>query len=173
MKQSIFYKSILLIVFVAIIGLQSCTVGYSFTGANISPDVKTFTVQYFPNRSKLVNPNLSNQFAEDLKDRLQRQTSLNELKEGGDLDFSGYISNYDVRPMSIQKDDLAAQNRLTITINIKYSNSKDSEQNFEKSFSAFEDFESSQSLSDIEDGLVPEIIEKIIEDIFNATIANW
>ena len=75
--------------------------------------------------------------------------------------------------MSIQKEDLAAQNRLTISIKLKYTNSMSPEENFEKSFSAYEDFDSSSSLSDVEDSLVPEIIEKLLEDIFNATIANW
>lgn len=116
---------------------------------------------------------MSQTFTEDLRDKLQRQTSLNEVKENGDLVFEGQITGYEVRPMSIQKNDLAAQNRLTISIKVKYSNNKDPEQNFERSFTAFEDFDSKQSLSDIEDGLVPEIIKKLTEDIFNATIANW
>mgnify|MGYP001057870024 CR=1 FL=1 len=152
---------------------SSCKVSYSFTGANISPDVKTFSVYYFQNRAQLVNPTLSQSFTEALREKLQRQTSLDELQENGDLEFEGYIDRYEVRPMSIQKQDQAALNRLTITINVKYTNNKDPEQNVEKSFSAFEDFDAASSLSDVEDGLVPEIIEKLNEDIFNATIANW
>jgi hypothetical protein len=152
---------------------QSCKISYSFTGANISPNVKTYSVYYFPNRAQLVNPTLSQTFTEALKEKLQRQTSLNELAENGDLEFEGQITQYDVRPMSIQSEDRAALNRLTIGINVKYTNNQNPEQSMEKTFSAFEDFDSSQSLADVEDGLVPEIIEKINEDIFNATIANW
>ena len=153
--------------------INSCKISYSFTGANISPEVKTYSVYYFPNRARLVNPSLSKQFTEALREKLQRQTSLNEMGENGDLIFEGQITGYDVRPMSIQKEDMAALNRLTITINVKYTNNKDTEQNIERSFSAFEDFDSTSSLNDVEDGLVPEIITKITEDIFNATLANW
>jgi hypothetical protein len=153
--------------------ISSCKISYSFTGANISPDVKTFSVYYFPNRARLVNPTLSQTFTEALREKLQRQTSLNELGENGDLIFEGQITGYEVRPMSIQKEDMAALNRLTISVNLKYTNNKDPEQNIERSFSAFEDFDSTSSLSDVEDGLVPEIIKKLTEDIFNSTLANW
>lgn len=152
---------------------SGCKINYSFSGANLSPDIKTYTVHYFPNRAKLVNPTLSQIFTEELKDKLQRQTSLDEIEDNGDIEFEGQISGYDVRPMSIQKDDLAAQNRLTITINVKYTNHKVPEESFDRSFSGFEDFDSALTLSDIESSLVPDIVEKINEDIFNATIANW
>ena len=151
----------------------SCKISYSFTGANISPEVKTYSVYYFPNRARLVNPTRSQSFTEALREKLQRQTSLNELEENGDLIFEGQITGYEVRPMAIQKEDQAALNRLTITVSLKYTNNKEPEQNMEQTFSAYEDFDSSSSLSEVEDGLVPEIIKKLNEDIFNATIANW
>lgn len=151
----------------------SCKVGYSFTGANISPAVKTFSVYYFANRARLVNPTLSQSFTEALREKLQRQTSLNELAEDGDLIFEGQITGYDVRPMAIQKEDMAALNRLTITIQVKYTNQIDPDQNIDRSFSAYEDFDGNSTLTDVEDGLVPEIITKLTEDIFNATLANW
>ena len=160
------------ITIIAII-LPCCKIGYSFTGANISPAVKTFSVYYFPNRARLVNPTLSQSFTEALREKLQRQTSLNELAEDGDLIFEGQITGYEVRPMAIQKEDMAALNRLTISIRVKYTNSIDPDQSIDRSFSAFEDFDSSSTLSDVEDGLVPEIITKLTEDIFNATLANW
>jgi hypothetical protein len=152
---------------------NSCKIAYSFTGANISPAVRTFSVYYFPNRARLVNPTLSQSFTEALKEKLQRQTSLNELAEDGDLVFEGQITGYEVRPMAIQKDDMAAQNRLTISVRVKYTNAVDPDQNLDRTFSAFEDFDSSSTLTDVEDGLVPEIISKLTEDIFNATLANW
>ncbi len=150
-----------------------CKINYSFTGANLSPEIKTFSVYYFANRARLINPNLSQTFTENLKIKLNRQTSLNELADGGDLEFEGQITGYEVRPMSIQKDDMAAQNRLTITVKLKYTNNKDPDQSFEKSFSAFDDFDSALTLDDIESVLVPDIVKKLHEDIFNATIANW
>ena len=152
---------------------NSCRISYSFTGANISPAVKTFSVYYFPNRARLVNPTLSQSFTEALREKLQRQTPLNELEEDGDLIFEGQITGYEVRPMSIQKEDMAALNRLTVSIRVKYTNNIDPDQSIEQTFSAFEDFDATSSLSAVEDGLVPEIITKLTEDIFNATLANW
>lgn len=152
---------------------NSCRVSYSFTGANISPAVKTYSVYYFPNRARLVNPTLSQSFTEALREKLQRQTSLNELAEDGDLIFEGQITGYEVRPMSIQKEDMAALNRLTVSVRVKYTNNIEPDQSIEQTFSAFEDFDAISSLSAVEDGLVPEIINKLTEDIFNATLANW
>ncbi len=169
-RHFIWKSAIVLLVSILMFG---CKINYSFTGANLSPDVKTFTVYYFPNRARLINPTLSQNFTEQLKEKLQRQTSLDELADNGDIEFEGQITGYEVRPMSIQKEDLAAMNRLTITIKLKYTNNKVPEDSFDQSFSAFEDFDSSSTLSDIESSLVPEIIEKLQEDIFNASIANW
>ncbi len=170
LKKTLFLLFLLLLVTGV---FHSCKVGYSFTGANISPAVKTFSVYYFPNRAQLVNPTLSQSFTEALRLKLQRQTSLNELAEDGDLIFEGQITGYDVRPVAIQKEDMSALNRLSITIRVKYTNTIDPDQSIDRSFSAFEDFDSSSTLTDVEDGLVPEIISKITEDIFNATLANW
>ena len=168
-------KLLFVAVLAGLIGIlaPSCKVSYSFTGANLSPEVKTFTVYYFPNRARLINPTLSQSFTEQLREKLTRQTSLNELSESGDLEFEGQITGYEFRPMSIQKEDESAQTRLTITINVKYTNNKVPEDNFEKSFSAYEDFDSNLSISSVEEELSAEIIEKLTEDIFNATIANW
>jgi hypothetical protein len=163
-----------MIVVLAMAGwLASCKISYTFTGANISADVKTFSVYYFPNRARLVNPTLSNDFTEKLKEKLLKQTSLKEEAENGDLVYEGQITDYSVRPMAIQKEDMAAQNRLTVTVRLKYTNNKDHTQDFDRTFSAFEDFSSSMSLNDVESSIVPEILEKLLDDVFNATIANW
>jgi len=151
----------------------SCKVSYTFTGTNISPEVKTFTVYTFPNRAKLINPTLSQNFSEALRDKLDRQTTLNEISNNGDIEFEGKITGYETRPMAVEKDDQSSQTRLTITVKVKYTNHKTPDDSFEKSFSAYDDFESSQSFSSVEDELTEEIIEQLIEDIFNATIANW
>lgn len=153
--------------------IPACKVSYSFTGANLSPEVKTFTVYYFPNRARLINPTLSQSLTEEMREKLTRQTSLDELPESGDLEFEGQITGYEFRPMSIQKADEPAQTRLTITIKVKYTNNKVPDDNFEKSFSAYEDFDSNLAISSVEEELSGEIIEKLTEDIFNATIANW
>ncbi len=168
-KRLILYFAIIVLTVL----LFGCKINYSFTGANLSPAVKTYSVYYFPNRARLINPTLSQTFTEDLKEKLRRQTSLVELSENGDIEFEGQITNYDIRPMSIQKDDLAAKNRLTVSVKLKYTNSKSPEENFEKSFSAYEDYDSTLSISEVEEELTQLIVLKLVEDIFNATIANW
>lgn len=169
-------KSFLLIIFLVLGAntlLPSCQVSYSFTGASISPEVKTFSVYYFPNRARLINPNLSQQMTEALQDKLLRQTSLDQQEENGDLEFEGQITNYETRPMNISQGDLAAQTRLTVSVKVKYTNNTNHDEDWEKTFSAYEDFDSNQILSSVEDELVTTILEKLTEDIFNASIANW
>ena len=164
---------LLLTIALAAVIFTACKVSYSFTGAVPMVGVKTFSVSYFPNRARLVNPNLSQSFTDGLQEKMIRQTSLNQITENGDIEFSGQITEYDVKPMNIQQGDLAALNRLTVSVKVKYVNNKFHEQDWEKSFSSFEDFESSQSLSNVEDNLVTEIVKKLTDDIFNASIANW
>jgi len=150
-----------------------CKINYGFTGAVPMVGVKTFSVDYFPNRARLVNPNLSQQLTDGLQEKLIRQTSYSQISESGDLEFSGQITDYDVRPMNIQEGDLAAQNRLTIGIKVKFTNNKDHGMDWEKTFTSYEDFDSNRSLSEAEETLVTEIIKKLTDDIFNASIANW
>jgi hypothetical protein len=167
---------ILLSVLLTSVVFTACKVTYSFTGASIAANVKTFSVYYFPNRAKLVNPNLSQlltQGPDGLENKLIKQTSLSQIKENGDLEFSGQITEYNVKPMNISQGDIAAQNRLTISIKVKYTNNKDHEQDWEKTFTEYEDFDSNKSLNDVEDSLVAEIIKKLADDIFNASVANW
>lgn len=165
--------SILILTILSALIFQACKISYSFTGAVPMVGVKTFSVDYFPNRAKLVNPNLSQQFTDALQDKIMKQTSYNLIPENGDLEFSGQITDYDVKPMNIQKGDLAAQNRLTVGVKVKFTNNKYHEQDWEKTFSAYEDFDSNSSLGDVEDQLVVEIMKKLNDDIFNASIANW
>ena len=146
---------------------------YNFTGGSPMVNEKTFTVYYFPNRARLINPTLAQSFTEELRERLTRQTSLDELAENGDVEFEGQIESYDFRPMSIAADDQSAQTRLTISVKVKYTNHKTEGKDLEQTFTAYEDFDSSLSISSVEDELVAEIIEKLVDDIFNATIINW
>ena len=173
MIMKIRISMLLLTIVVATVIFTACKVSYSFTGAVPMVGVKTFSVYEFPNRAKLVNPNLRQTFIDGLQEKMIRQTSLNQITENGDIEFSGQFTEYDVRPMNIQQGDLAALNRLTISVKVKYVNNKYHEQDWEKSFTGYEDFESSQSLSNVEDNLVTEIVKKLTDDIFNASIANW
>ena len=164
---------ILISVLISTAVFTSCKISYSFTGATPMVGVKTFSVDYFPNRARLVNPNLSQQLTDGLQEKLIRQTSFSQISANADIEFSGQITQYDVKPINISKGDLAAQNRLTVGIKVKYVNNKYHEQDWEKTFSAYEDYDSNKSLNDVEDSLVPEIIKKLTDDIFNASIANW
>ncbi len=150
----------------------SCGI-YSFTGASISPDVKTVTINYFDNRALNVQPSLSQTITEALKDRFNSQTNLDQVAKNGDLIFTGYISDYKITPVAIQGNQTAALNRLTIKINVKFTNNKDHSQDFDTSFSEYEDYESSKNIDAVEDDLIKQITDKLTEDIFNKSVANW
>lgn len=153
--------------------MSGCKVKYSFTGASISPDVKTFSVGYFQNLATQVNPTLSSLLTEELKNRFISQTQLNPVNESGDLAFTGEVRGYRVAPVAIQSTEMAAYNRLTISVRVKFTNAKDESQNYDKTFSHFEDFPSNQNFYQVENELVRLIVEKLVEDIFNNAVANW
>lgn len=152
-----------------------CKINYSFTGASIDPRTKTVSIATFPNMAPLVNPTLSSTFTEAMKDRFMSQTSLQLVSRDGDLQFSGTITGYNTRPTAIQAGDVAvaAQNRLTITIKVKYVNNQDPKSSFDTSFSRYADYDSSKSLQEVEESLVEEIVPQLIDDIFNKSVANW
>jgi len=152
--------------------LSSCGF-YSFTGTSISPDVKTVAVQYFPNRAATIQPTLSQVFTERLKDYFLEQTNLSLEADVGDLNFSGEIIKYEIKPIAIQANEQAAQNRLTIAVKVKFENTKDESKKFEQKFSHYMDYDSSQSLAEVEDNLIEQITNELAEDIFNKAVVNW
>ncbi|MBT3612561.1 MAG: LptE family protein [Flavobacteriales bacterium] len=154
------------------ISLTSCGV-YSFTGASISTEAKTISVDYFNNNAATVHPSLSQVFTELLKDMFLKQTNLSLSKNEGDLSFSGYISKYQIKPMAIKANETAGQNRLTIAVKVTYNNSLDAENNFEHTFSRYRDYDSAQNISDIEKTLIEEITNELAEDVFNKAFVNW
>lgn len=171
-KIKTIFLSLTFIILVSACGLTK--VGYNFSGGSLSPEVESFSVQFFPNRARLVNPNLSNQFTEDLKEKFRGQTTLNEIVDAdGHLNFDGEITGYQTRALDVTADDISATNRLTITIKVRFTNEKEPDNDFDKAFSAFADFDSTNQLSDVEDGLVEEILEQIIDDIYNEAVVNW
>ena len=159
---------LLISLFFAVVG---CSVSYSFTGASISPDVKTYTIDNFSYRAALVNPTLTDYLVEQLRDKFTRQTSLDYANDGGDLEFEGSITGYDIQPMAIKSDDNASMNRLTVSLKVKFTNNKNHEQDFESDFSEYAEFTADQLLSDVE--LVESIVMKLVEDVFNKSVANW
>lgn len=163
----------LLAILAPILLLGSCGI-YSFSGTSIQPDVKTVTIDYFEYKALRVNPSLSNDMTEEVKAKFRRLTRLEQVDTDGDLEISGAITGYDVRASAVSADEVATQNRLTVTVSVSFENRKHPEDNFDnKSFSAYADYDSNNSLDAVESSLCAEIIEKIVEDIFNATVAQW
>jgi hypothetical protein len=166
-------KIYLLFILVLALTLKSCGI-YSFTGTNIQSDVKTIQIDYFPNNAVLVEPSLSQNFTTDLQDLFLTQTNLNLVKSGGDLQFEGEITGYKINPMTATAEQTAAQNRLTITVNVRFFNNKLEDDNFEKSFSHYYDYPADAILSgSLLDDAFKEILERITQDIFNASVAKW
>jgi hypothetical protein len=164
---------ILFLVVLVLPGCKTMSMNYSFSGVNISPDIRTVTVEYFPNRAPVVQAQLSQLFTDALVDKIQSNTSLEQVPAGGDVVFSGEIRNYETKPTAITGAETAARNRLTITIRVVYTNNIEPEASFESSFSRYEDYDSTQSLADVEEELIDLIVENILEDIFNKAFVNW
>lgn len=165
-------KRLLTIILAATL-LGGCGI-YSFTGTSIDPDVHTICLPTFEYKAQRVNPSLSNEISEALRTRFRRMTRLEQVDLDGDLEIYGEITGYDVQASAITANEVAAQNRLTVTVKIDFTNVKHPEDGFTgKSFSAYADYDSSNSLDAVESSLCTEIIDKIIEDIFNATVAQW
>ena len=160
-----------------LVGAYGCKIGYSLSGASISPDVKSVFVDYFRNRSRVINPTLSQTFTEAMKDKFVNETGLSLYTDQGDLEFSGEITGYDVRPLSIQKSDtgrdFASMNRLTVTVKVIFVNNKDHEQDFNTTFSAYFDWDSSKTINQVENDAVQVITTQLVDDIFNKSVANW
>lgn len=152
--------------------VTSCGI-YSFSGTSIQPDVHTICVEPIVNNALKVNPSLSNQLTEALLDKYKKLTKLRQVDDMADLYVSGEITSYDIQATAITADEVAAQNRLTVTVRIKYSNVKYPEEDFEQNFVAYRDYSSERSLDEVEATLCDEIVETIVEDIFNATVAQW
>ena len=164
-------KKLLLCIAVALAAV-SCGI-YSFTGTNIQPDVKTITIPLVEYKALRVNPSLSNQLTEALQDKFRKLTSLEQVDVDGDLELVCEVTDYDVKAVAVTAGEVAAQNRLTVTVKIEFSNRKYPEDDVSSSFSAYEDFDSSNSLDAVEASLCETLVEKLVEDIFNATVAQW
>ncbi len=158
--------------FLIIFCLSSCKV-YKFRPADIASNLKTITIQNFVMNTAGGPANLTLSFTEKLKEYYQRNTSLKLKPSDADLLLEGSITGYELIPVSATSGDKAALNRLTIRVEVRFTNSKDEEQNFEKEFSFYQDFPQEQNLSQVESTLVPKIIEQLILNIFNDTAAQW
>lgn len=146
---------------------------YSFSGTSIQPDVHSIVVHNIENKAMQINPTLASQMTQALQDKYRKLTKLEMPYEDGDLDVSGFIMSYEVTPTAVTSDEVASRNRLTITVKIVFRNEKHPEDNFERSFAAYQDYDSNNSLDAVQNTLCDQIIETLVEDIFNATVADW
>lgn len=161
-----------LLILIAALVLTSCGI-YSFTGASIPAEAKTVSIQQFQNNANLVQPLLSTLVTNTLRDYFMNQTTLTEVPANGDLAIEGEIIDYSTAPTAITGDQVAALNRLTITVNVRFFNRYDESKNFEQKFSQYEDYPSTQDLNSVQETLMQTISEKLCEDIFNKAVVNW
>jgi hypothetical protein len=146
---------------------------YSFTGASISSDTRTISIERFPNNAMTVEPTLSQKFTDGLRDKFTRETNLTLLTKGGDLQIEGAITGYRTSPVAIQADETAAMTRLTITVNVNFTNTKDDSQSFNTNFSRYLDYPSQMNLNEVQEALIDEINLMLFQDIFDKSVVNW
>jgi hypothetical protein len=162
---------IFIVILIAIVS-QSCG-PYNFTGTG-KIDAKTYQVNYFQNNAELIEPGIERTFTLELQEIIQNQTNLNLVSSGGDLVYEGEITQYRITPMAATADQRAAENRLSITVMVRFSNKNKEEDNFEKSFNFFFDYSGSLQLvgAKLTEAL-DVIFERITQDIFNESLAKW
>ena len=152
----------------------ACTVSYKFNGASINYDIiKTISLESFPNRAVYQWGPMESMFNNALSDIYANQTKLQQVARGGDLSLSGEITSYDQVNKSISSDGYSSMMQLKMTVNVRFENTKNHSEDFERQFSASREFDASQQLNDVQEELVNQMIDEIVEQIFNATVANW
>lgn len=154
--------------------LRSCTISYKFNGTSINYDkIKSISFDKFPIRSAYVWAPMESMFYNTLTDAYSQKTKLKVLKRNGDLQLSGEITEYSQTNKSVAADGYSAQTQLKVTVKVTFVNNSNHKEDFEQQFSATADYDSSQQLSAVQEELVQEIIDDIVDQIFNATVANW
>lgn len=153
---------------------SSCSISFKLNGANINyQTTHSISISDFPNNAPMVNPTLSNNLTEYIRDLFQRQTRLQILRKGGDLELEGSIVGYDLSQGAISVDSYASESKLTIRVKVHFTNNVNPEDSFEKEYSAYQTFDASQMLSDVQDELCSIIIKEIADNIYNDTVAKW
>ncbi len=154
--------------------LTACSISYRFNGASIDyTKTQSISIADFPNHAPLVYPALSNDFSEALRDLYARQTRLEILPSGGQLELEGEITGYQLTPMAVAADSYAAETKLTITIKVRFTNHVAPNESFEKTYSAYQTFDASRLLTDVQEELCATMITELTESIFNDTVAKW
>lgn len=154
--------------------LVACSVSYKLNGASIDyTKTKTIQINDFPIRSTYVWGPMASMFNNALRDEFANHTRLQQVKRNGDLKIEGEILNYSQRNKSVSGEGYSAQTELTVTVNVRFTNKAKHGEDFERQFSASQSYETTKSLADVQEELVKQIIDDLVEQIFNATVANW
>lgn len=166
-------RTIPFILLILVVFLGSCKIRYSFGVGSVPEEARTVSVNLFTNNAGLAGPTLPLKLTESLKDFILAQTKLYMVQTGADLQFTGMITGYDIRPVAIQANEVGGLNRLTITVQASYINKFDEKQNFTQTFSRFADYDSDKDLTSVEDQLMEEINKQLVQDIFDKAFSNW
>lgn len=167
-------KLIYIIMCVVTLAVVSCSVSYKFNMSSIDyTKVKTIQIADFPIRSSYVWGPMGPMFNNKLKEQYADHTKLSQVKRNGDLKIEGEITNYSQRNKSVSAEGYSAQTELSITVNVRFTNNTNHQEDFEQQFTATASYETTQSLAAVQEQLVTEMIEDIVDQIFNATVANW
>lgn len=154
--------------------MAGCTISYKFNGTVIDYNViKSISIEDFTNQAAMVYAPLTNVLNERIKDTYTRQTRLNLIDRNADLELSGEVVGYDITPMAVNANSMAAETRLTLRVNVRYTNNTNHEEDFEKTYSAYRNFDSNLMLNDVQDQLIEELVDEICDNIYNDTVANW
>lgn len=154
--------------------MSGCAISYKFNGASIDySTTHSISIADFPNMAALVYPPLSNDLSEGIRDLFARQTRLEILRKNGDLELEGEIIGYDIAQMAIAADSYASETKLTITVRVRFTNNKNPEDSFEKTYTAFQTFDANKLLTEVQDELCTTMITEIAENIYNDTVAKW
>ncbi|MBO5603225.1 MAG: LptE family protein [Prevotella sp.] len=152
----------------------ACSVSYKFNGASIDySKTKTITIADFPIRSNYVWGPMASIFNNELKDMFSSHTKLTQVKRNGDLIIEGEITQYQQRNKSVTAEGYSAQTELSMTVNVRFTNNINHQEDFEKQFTATSTYETTQSLNSVQEELVTQMAKDIVDQIFNATVANW
>lgn len=167
-------RAVCVLLTMAALVMVSCSVSYKFNGSSIDyTKTKTIQIADFPIRSSYVWGPMGPMFNNKLKDEFASHTKLIQVKRGGDLKIEGEITQYSQRNKSVSADGHSAQTELTMTVNVRFTNNAKHEEDFERQFSASQSYENTRSLSSVQEELVTQMVEDIVDQIFNATVANW
>ncbi len=172
--MNVFSRISYFVLLITLMLLSACTVSYKFNGASIDyTKIKSISIADFPNNAALVNPTLSANLSEGIRDIYTRQTRLQVTRSGGNMELEGEITGYALTPMAISADSYAAETKLTMTVKVRFTNNVAPEESFEKTYTAYQTFNSNQILTDVQDELCNTMIQEIAENIYNDTVARW